>query len=178
VFKKGLMRIKQRNYANRGKVFEKRIIESNEQYAWKCWASIIKTEAPFKKIGRYRQYAYGFYESKGFVDFVGICNGRSLCFEAKSTKERTSFPLRNIHDYQYKSLEHWYKQGSISFVIVEFEKRHMIYILKFPQLKKWWEEAEQGGRKSIPFEWFHFNCQRVRTDRGVTLDYLQALNLP
>lgn len=165
-------------YANRGKSFESRIIDANKQYALKRWAVVEKIEAPFKTLGMVNNYHYGFFESTGFVDFVGIANGRSICFEAKSTKERTNFPLDNIKDYQVRILRDWHNLGGISFVLIEFEKRHMVYVLKYSQLQKWWHDAANGGRKSIPFHWFHFNCARVRADRGVTLDYLQALKLP
>ena len=166
-----------KSFANRGKAFEKMIVVSNKQYAMKRWAAVEKIEPPFKTLGYHRQYAYGYYESTGFVDFVGIANGRSLCFEAKSTNERTRFPLKSIKDFQYKILKDWYQQGSISFVLIEFEKRQVVFLLKFSQLQKWWEAMQAGGRKSIPFEWFHFNCQRVMNDRGIPLDYLQALNI-
>lgn len=167
-----------RNYANRGKAFEKLILLSNKYYAQKQWARVEKVEPPFKTIGFYRKYAYGYYESSGFVDFVGIANGRTLCFEAKSTRERTRFPLSNIKEFQYEILKGWHTQGSLSFVLVEFEKREVVFLLKFTDLKKWWEGAQNGERKSIPFEWFHFHCQRVMNDRGIPLDYLQVLNLP
>lgn len=166
------------HYANRGKPFESLIIASNKQYAIKRWAVVEKVEAPFKALGMNNSYVFGFYESKGFVDFVGIANGRSICFEAKSTRERTSFPLDNIKRHQVEVLRDWHNLGGISFVLIEFEKRNAVYLLRYPQLQKWWKSAEGGGRKSIPFQWFHFHCPRVRSDRGISLDYLKALKLP
>ena len=166
-----------KSYANRGKAFEKLIVLSNKYYAQKRWAAVEKVEPSFKTIGFYRKYAYGYYEGPGFVDFVGVANGRSICFEAKSTNERTRFPLKNMNEKQYELLKDWDIQGSISFVLIEFEKRQVVFLLKFNQLRKWWEDAQNGGRKSIPFEWFHFNCQRVMNNRGIPLDYLDALNI-
>jgi len=166
-----------KSYANRGKAFEKLILVSNRYYAMKGWAAVEKVEPPFKTLGYHRKYAYGYYESSGFVDFVGIANGRALCFEAKSTNERTRFPLSNLKEKQYEILKTWHNQGSISFLLIEFEKRQVVFLLKFNQLKKWWDSAQTGGRKSIPFEWFHFNCQRVMNSRGIPLDYIDALNI-
>ena len=167
-----------RGYANRGKAFEKLLLISNQQYALKKWAAVEKVEPTFKTLGRHRNYSYGFYEAPGFVDFVGVANGRSICFEAKSTANRTNFPLNNIDPKQYKILNDWHNQGSISFLLIEFEKHKRVFLLTFTQLAEWWQDAAEGGRKSIPYEWFHVNCEEVKTDRGIVLDYLQALKLP
>ena len=35
-----------------------------------------------------------------FVDFCGVSNGKAICFELKSTENKTSFPFANIKKSQ------------------------------------------------------------------------------
>lgn len=174
------------NYANRGKAFERDIIRSNITYKHKNWAVIEKTEPIFKplppgllpnRLRSGKHYMVGYYEGKGFVDFFGVCQGRPLAFEAKSTISRTSFPLKNITKDQMETLGRWHNQGGIAFVLVQFEKQREVYLLPFVELKKWWDDALEGKRKSIPYEWFGLNCERVKATRGVILDYLNCLGI-
>lgn len=167
------------NYANRGKPFEMLIESTNAMYAHKGWADIQKAEPPVKvqnKIGN--KITLGWYQKHGFVDYFGVSHGRALAFEAKSTNSRTSFALSNIKDHQVQVLKRWHEQGAASFVLVEFQKHREIYLLRYVQLEEWWEGAKEGGRKSIPYEWFNMHCDEVKPTRGVALDYLSILNLP
>ncbi|KAB2328953.1 Holliday junction resolvase RecU [Cytobacillus depressus] len=174
------------NYANRGKTFENDIIRSNMTYKHKRWALVEKTEPIFKPLpngllpNRYRgnkSIKVGYYEGKGFVDFFGVCQGRALAFEAKSTNIRTNFPLKNIKNEQVADLEFWHNLGGIAFVLVQFQKQKEVYLLPFQDLKKWWDDSLGEGRKSIPYEWFVTKCDRVRATRGVILDYLDCLGI-
>lgn len=174
------------DYGNRGKTFENDIIRSNMAYRNKNWALIEKTEPIFKPLPSHYvpkrfqgrgNYKVGYYEAKGFVDFFGICQGRALAFEAKSTKERTRFPLANISKSQIEDLTFWHELGGIAFMLIQFEKTRDVFMLMLPDLKKWWDDSSSGGRKSIPFDWFVFNCHKVKASRGVILDYLNGLEI-
>lgn len=167
------------NYANRGKPFETLIETTNAMYAHKGWADIQKAEPPVKvqrKTGN--KITLGWYQKEGFVDYFGISHGRALAFEAKTTNNRTSFALSNIKEHQVQVLKRWHEQGAAAFVLVEFQKHREVYILRYKQLEEWWEAMEDGGRKSIPYEWFNMHCDLVKSGRGVALDYLYLLNLP
>jgi recombination protein U len=167
-----------RSHANRGKSFERNINRSNITYENKGWAFVEKAEPPVKVKSWRGRYFLGWFERYGFVDYFGISNGRAICFEAKSTKSRTSFPLSNIKPEQVKTLRKWKDQGGISFVLVEFEKHFEVYFLKVNDLLEFWEAAQEGGKKSIPHEWFVINCDLVKSRRGVILDYLHCIQLP
>jgi recombination protein U len=167
-----------RSYANRGGAFESLIIRSNITYDVKGWAQVEKTDPPIRITQEIGNKVIGYKKSKGFVDFFGVSNGRSLAFEAKTTTNRTSFPLDNIKQHQMDTLEKWRNQGAHSFFLIQFEKHFEVYLLTFDQAKEWWDGAAAGGRKSIPYEWFRMNCQQVKPNRGVLLDYLACLNLP
>jgi recombination protein U len=175
------------SYANRGKAFEGDIIRSNIAYKHKKWAFIEKTEPIFKPLpsgllpNRLRagknHYMVGYYEGRGFVDFFGVCQGRALAFEAKSTTNRTSFPLKNFKKEQIEDLAFWNNQGGIAFVLIQFEKQREVYVLPFSELKTWWDDSLAGKRKSIPYDWFVLNCEKVKATRGIILDYLNCLGI-
>jgi recombination protein U len=162
-------------YANRGQAFETLIEMANKQYAMKGRATIQKVATPWKVIRRGNQIVSAFPEKKSTVDFIGIANGRAIAFDAKSTRERTRFPLSNIEEHQFQFLKRWKDNGGISFILVEFAKKQEIYVLPYDELETWWNESQNGGRKSIPYEWFLLNCDLVKSKNGILLDYLGVI---
>lgn len=162
--------------ANRGMSFEQLVEYTNRCYFLKGMADIRKVATPVKVLriskGRIRD---GFFEKKSTVDFIGVSHGRAIAFDAKSTRNQTRFPLSNIEPHQMAFLKSWRAQGAITFFLVEFAKKHEVYLLRFSDAEKWWEEAGKGGRKSIPYEWFVQNCDLVRPDKGIPLHYLKCL---
>lgn len=161
------------NYANRGKWLEMVIERSNTVYKNKGVALVNKI--PTNWIVHYdknKRASKAIPEKKGTVDFIGVSQGRSIAFDAKSTKERKRFPLDNVHTHQVEYLIKHQEQGGISFFIVYFEKHNEFYYLPLNEFLKWWEEAKKGGRKSIPYEWFVENAEKIKTRNGIPLDYL------
>ncbi|ANT39982.1 recombinase RecU [Bacillus cereus] len=165
------------NYANRGKPLEIAIETANAQYDAREVALIDKVATPVKvkKLDKSGRIASGWYDHKSTVDYKGITNGVSIAFDAKSTTNKTNFPLQNIKSHQVTYLRKHQQQKGISFMLVEFSLHQEHYILMFDQLAEWWVEAVQGGRKSIPYQFFVENCIRCGPGRGIALDYLAAL---
>jgi recombination protein U len=155
------------SYANRGMSFEHLIERTNAQYAQKGIATIQKVPVPWKV----------FYDckTKSTVDFIGCYNGRAIAFDAKSTRERTRFPLSNIEDHQFKFLKRWQDNGGISFILVEFAKKNEVYIFPLTEVEKWLRKANEGGRKSVPYEYFMTECDLVKSKNGILLDYLGVI---
>jgi len=163
-------------YANRGMSFEHLIERTNQQYAQKGIATIQKVPVPWKVFyDRKTKASRAIPERKSTVDFIGCYNGRAIAFDAKSTRERTRFPLANIEDHQVKFLKQWKQNGGISFILVEFAKKHEVYLLSIDKLEKWFLAAKNGGRKSIPYEYFLTNCDLVKSKNGILLDYLPLI---
>lgn len=154
--------------------FETLIEETNMQYFMKKIATIQKVATPIKII-KTEKTLNAFFEKKSTVDFIGCYNGRAIAFDAKSTKERTRFPLSNIEEHQFNFLKQWKNNGGISFLLIDFAKKQEVYFLTLSELEKWWNEAEKGGRKSIPYEWFVENCDLVKSKNGILLDYLGVI---
>jgi recombination protein U len=164
--------------ANRGMGLENYINAANVAYKLKRIALIDKKPVPIKfrtdKFGRIKE---AWFEKQSTVDYYGVVNGVAIAFECKSTREKNSFPLKNIEEHQYEYLREFNLQKGVSFLVIEFAAHHEIYILKFDQLQKWWFEARRGGRKSIPYSWIKENCERCKPGRGLSVDYLAAVGL-
>lgn len=165
------------NYANRGNALEIAIGTANVQYDAREVALIDKVATPVKvkKLDGTGQIASGWYEHKSTVDYRGLTKGVSIAFDAKSTMNKNRFPLQNVKSHQITYLRKHQEQKGISFLLVEFSAHQEHYILMFDQLAEWWKEAVQGGRKSIPYQFFVDNCIRCGPGRGIALDYLAAL---
>lgn len=159
----------------RGKALENMVIASNQSYDLKGWGLIHKVPTPWNVSydKRTKRVYRAFPEKKGTVDFIGIAQGRSIAFDAKSTEKPTRFPLDNIEEHQINYLRKHQDQGGISFFIVEFSKLGEVYYLPFDKVYEWWKDSFRGGRKSIPYQWFMLNCDLVKSGRGVALDYLK-----
>ena len=159
------------NYANRGKDFEKMIEATNEQYRRRGIALIEKFPEPYKQISKMQKNGtfQAVRDSKSMPDFVGVCEGEPLLFDAKSTKVETRFDLSNIAEHQYNSLKKWHEQGGISFLVIYFKSHGKIYYLPFESLRYWTEEAD---RKSIPYESFEYE---ITANGLLTVDYLEIM---
>ena len=162
------------SYGKRGMVLENMVEYSNKVYKNKGMALIDKVPTPWsvqynKKTGKVMR---AYPQKKGTVDFVGISHGRSIAFDAKNTNERTRFPLSNVEQHQVDYLLNHQDHGGISFFLFYFEKHQEAYLMQIEQFSVWWDAQYQGGRKSIPYDWFTVNVDRVKTQRGVPLDYL------
>jgi recombination protein U len=162
--------LKNHSKANRGKSAQQFVAAVVEIYNAKGWAAIQEIPTPIHPS------ANGFfYAKKSTVDFVGLAFGKHVDFDVKSTKERTSFPLANIEEHQYKWLELAYGQGSVSFILVNFEKLREWYIVPFLMLARRWKEWKDGGRASIPTEDLRLEAIPVREGGRTGLDFLEFL---
>ena len=112
-------------YGNRGMDLEQEINLSNEYYLEEDIAAIYKkptpikiTEVDYKSKGKVITKA--FFENPSTTDYNGIYKGKYIDFEAKETKLKTSFPLKNIHPHQIEHMMRVVKHGGICFLIVRF----------------------------------------------------------
>ena len=48
-------------------------------------------------------------------------------------------------------MEKYEKQQGISFLIIYYSQREILYYMRFAELYSFWERAKNGGRKSIRF---------------------------
>ena len=86
------------NYSHRGMTLEDDINHSNNYYREKDIAYIYKKPTPIKvtkvdfRKDRTSTIKEAFYQEPSTTDYNGIYKGKYIDFEAKETKQKTSFP--------------------------------------------------------------------------------------
>ncbi len=160
------------NYANRGKSLETIIEYANEQYKAKGVALVQKVATPWTVIRRGKQIVSAFPAEKSTVDFIGVVSGGNpVAFDAKQCKSTTSFPLSNVEQHQLNFLRLWEFNGGTSFLLIEMAELRKIYRVEFHQLMIYWNQAANGGKKSIPIKNLKA-FKEVGELGGIVLDYL------
>ncbi|MFC7370553.1 Holliday junction resolvase RecU [Fictibacillus iocasae] len=141
-------------YGKRGMTLEEDINQSNEFYLAKGLAVIHKKPTPVqivsvhypKRSAAVIQEAY--FKTASTTDYNGVYKGRHIDFEAKETKNKSSFPLKNFHVHQISHMEAVQKQGGIAFVILRFSLIDETFLLDASYLFPYFKSGYKG-RKSI-----------------------------
>lgn len=158
----------------RGMTLESDINETNKYYLEENIALIYKKPTPTKVIkldgNRIKD---GFYEIPSTTDYNGIYKGNYIDFEAKETKNKTSFSLNNIHEHQIKHLERVLNHGGISFLIIRFTSLEETYLL---MTQDFIEYINNNERKSIPYDYIKNKGYKIKLKLKPRLDYLEILN--
>ncbi len=162
----------------RGSAFEEIINLTNEEYKKREVAIIQKIPTPitpveFDKV--HGQITLAYFDKRSTVDYIGVVQGLAICFDAKETMEKR-LPLQNIHAHQVDFMQHFEKQGGIAFLLVHFAPADEYYYLPFAIMKKYWDDAQNGGRKSIPYSVFEEKFRLYPSD-GYPLNYLEGINI-
>lgn len=160
----------------RGSVLEETINLTNDLYREKNLALIQKVPTPIKPINIDKVkgvITLAYFDQKSTVDYIGVAQGVPICFDAKETTKE-ALPLANVHLHQITFMEDFIKQGGEAFLIVYFKKHDAYFLFMIDELKKYYEEAQKGGRKSIPFAAFKEE-QQIFIEGGMYLNYLKPL---
>jgi len=161
----------------RGSAFEELIDMTNQLYAQKGLAVIQKVPTPITPVAvdnKSRTITSAYFEKKSTIDFIGVAQGISICFDAKETRQ-LNFPLKNIHAHQIEFMEAFRKQQGISFLLIHFTTLGEIFLLPSEELAKYHKNATAGGRKSIPYSQFN-PAFIVPNKNGFPVHYLVAVN--
>ena len=160
----------------RGSGLEDLINRTNESYREKGLALIQKVPTPITPIKidkENRHITLAYFDQKSTVDYIGAVQGIPVCFDAKECHTDT-FPLANIHEHQVQFMEDFEKQEGLAFLIIHYTARDVLYYLNFAQMKKFWDRAKEGGRKSFRYEElepeFFF-----KPNGGILVPYLEGL---
>lgn len=163
--------------ANRGMNLEEDINLSNEFYLQNKICIINKRPTPINVVKV--DYTNGprivdaYFEKQSTTDYNGIYKEKYVDFEAKSTKNITSFPLANISYHQIEHLKNVIYFGGIAFFIIEFVKRNEVYLLDAAFVIEFYEKQE---RKSIPYEDVKTNGVLIKKGFLPRLYYVDAIN--
>jgi recombination protein U len=170
--------MKQLNKANLGRSFEELIEAANDFYFDHGIAAIIKVPTAITLLRRYdpiRKRSIidnAFPAKKGTVDFLGQWGKLPIAFEAKSTENKTSFPLKNLKDHQLAYLQAVDALGGAAWILVEFKTLGLYFAMSYKRLRSF---TDNQTRKSIPLEFFKEFTDPIHfSDRGI-LDYLREI---
>lgn len=149
-----------------GAEFEKKLTEQFKQYRKDKKAYIFKVPTEFVILRKGAKIVSAFPKKQSpCLDYIGILNdGDVIVFEAKTTANKTSFPLSNIKDYQFNLIDEINYYVDCVFFIIEFREYNEIYLVKGDAIK---EFKENNTRKSIPYKDFK--------DLGILMNDLDVL---
>ena len=138
---------------NRGMSFEHDINETNDYYREKGLCLITKRPTPINIVKV--DYTHGpkitdaYFEKQSTTDYNGVCEGRYIDFEAKSTRSKTSFPLANIPKQQIEHLKKVLLHGGVAFFLINFALLGETYLIGAEEVIRFYEERP---RASIPLD--------------------------
>jgi recombination protein U len=161
----------------RGSAFEELINMTNSAYMQRGLAVIQKVPTPITPVevnNATRTISSAYFEKKSTVDYIGAAQGIPLCFDAKETQVK-NLPVKNIHAHQLEFMEAFTKQGGIAFLLVRFAASDEVFFLPCEDIKKHVALAQNGGRKSIPYDAFE-KRYIVPNKGGFPVHYLEAVN--
>ena len=167
------------SHKNRGITLENEINSSNEYYREIEKAYIYKKPTPIKIVKvdyPSRDKAVikeAYFTVPSTTDYNGLYKGKYIDFEAKETKNKTSFPLSNIHEHQIQHLENIYKNNGISFLIVRFTKLNETYLLETNIFINY---IKNENKKSIPIDFFRENAYLIKDGYCPKIDYLKIVD--
>ncbi len=142
------------NHGLRGSTLEALINITIERYREDGLALIQKIPTPITPVEiepSTRHITLAYFDQKSTVDYIGAVQGIPVCFDAKESKLDT-IPLANIHEHQMTFMEDFEKQEGIAFFVLLLTHRDELYYIPYRTMKKFWERAGSGGRKSFTYE--------------------------
>lgn len=168
-------------YSSRGMILENLLNQTNELYRLQKRAVIHKKPTPIQivKVNYPKrsaaQITEAYFRQASTTDYNGVYKGRYIDFEAKETKNKTSFPLKNIHEHQLSHMKECCEQGGIAFVIFYFSSLKEFYLVEYTSLEKYIEESDQN-RQSIPLSYLKKVGYPIQLSLQMTLNYLDAVD--
>ena len=163
----------------RGSTLEDLINRTNEQYREKKLALIQKIPTPITPIDidkESRHITLAYFDQKSTVDYIGAVQGIPVCFDAKETKSDT-FSLQNVHEHQVEFMRQFEQQNGIAFLLIFYSGRDEFYYMPFCDVERAWQRAQNGGRKSVPFDEIDTRLRIYPNQHGILLPYLDALQI-
>ena len=167
----------QTNYSSRGMGLENILNQTNELYRLQKRAVIHKKPTPIQVVKvnyparSAAQITEAYFRQASTTDYNGVYKGRYIDFEAKETKNKTSFPLKNIHEHQQECCE----QGGIAFVIFYFSSLKEYFLLEYKWIEQFIHDSSTT-RQSIPLTYIKEHGHTISLSLQMTLNYLDAVD--
>src|SRR5690554_2173271 len=168
-------------FSNRGMRLEDDINDTNEYYRAHNIAIIHKKPTPLQIVNVHypkRSAAVvteAYFKKPSTTDYNGVYKGKYIDFEAKETKNKTSFPLKNFHEHQITHMEGVLKHGGIVFAILQFSVLDEVYLLEAKHILRYFHHKE-NERKSIPKQEIEQNGFFIPIGYHPRIDYLKIVD--
>ena len=164
------------SFKNRGMDLENELNLSNTYYIEIDKALIYKKPTPigvaevsYTPKGKIIEKA--FFKEQSTLDYNGLYRGKYIEYEAKVTKNRTAFPLHNIHDHQIKHIRNILKHHGIVFLIIKINE--LVYLLKGEDFINY---IDFQNRKSVAYEYIKNTGFLIKYGFNPPLDYLKIVD--
>lgn len=170
------------NFANRGMTLETEINETNDYYLFTNKAIVHKKPTPIQVVNVHypkrsaAKITEAYFQEKATTDYNGIYKGKHLDFEAKETKNKTTFPLNNIHRHQIDHMRSVSAHGGICFMIIRFIAHDKTYFILSDKIITYWDMMFNGGKKSIPYETIKCEGHEIPFTYQAKVDYLSIID--
>ena len=138
----------------KGMALEKRVNACNLRYRKQKFALIEKIELGFRISSR------GLIPLVSTVDYRGMIkrgdHTSGIAFDAKETKNKVSFPLKNIKDHQIEYLRHVNYIGGEAYLLIQFTELYQdtAFLTPISFIIDYWDNQFNGGPKSIKHDAF------------------------
>lgn len=169
------------NMMNRGMSLEEDINVTNKFYLEMNRAIIHKKPTPIQIVNVHypkRSAAViteGYFQKSSTTDYNGIYKGKYIDFEVKETKNKTLFPLANIHSHQMEHMKQIHAHGGITFVIIRFTVHDENYFVPIDQLIPLWDNQVKGA-KSITYDEIKRIGKQIPFSYQARVDYLTVID--
>jgi len=166
-------------YKNRGMTLENDLNITNKYYVENDIAFIYKKPTPIKVVkAEYnekgnRVIKEAYYSEPSTTDYNGIYKGYYIDFEAKETKNKTGFPISNIHNHQIKHIRNVVRENGICFLIIRFTTLDKTYLLKACDFLEFFDSNKKS---SIPIDYFREKGFLIKNKLLKRVDYLEIVN--
>lgn len=167
------------NFSDRGMTLEQQINESNKYYLEKNIAvvhkkptpvQIVKVDYPKRSKAVIRE---AYFRQASTTDYNGVYQGYYLDFEAKETRNKRSFPLKNFHEHQIDHLAACLQQKGICFTIIRFVTLERYFVTPASFVIKCWRNPDQS---SMNLAEISKNSFELSSGFRPTLPYLKAVD--
>lgn len=165
------------NYGNRGMDLETLINESNDYYLKKDIAVIYKKPTPIgvAKVcyeNNDKKIVKSYFKEQSTLDYNGLYKGYYIDFDAKVTKNKTNFPLHNIHKHQLEHIRRIINHGGITFLIINMNC--LYYLLDGVDLINYIDNNESS---SIPYEYIKNKGYIIKEGYQPAIDYIKVIDI-
>lgn len=168
-------------FSGRGMSLEEEINESNEYYLARDIAVIHKKPTPIQIVNvdypkRSRAVIKeAYFRQASTTDYNGVFHGYYVDFEAKETKNKLSFPLKNFHQHQIDHFQKCLIQDGICFVIIKFSTTNRYFVTPASVIIEAWQNRSEA-RQSIKLSEIEQKSFELTASFHPTLPYLEAVD--